>query len=55
MFVCVQVAVNEEVDPALVVHRLTVENAALKAELRCAGAVTAPLLTAPSLAAVHED
>ncbi len=31
-----QVAVNEEVDPVLAVQRLTLENAALKSELRCA-------------------
>jgi hypothetical protein len=30
----VQVTVNEEVDPALVVERLKVENAMLKSELR---------------------
>lgn len=31
---CLQVTVNEEVDPALVVERLKVENAMLKSELK---------------------
>jgi hypothetical protein len=31
-----QVSVNEELEPALVIERLSTENAELRAELRCA-------------------
>ena len=34
---CVQVSINEEVDPELVIQRLNLENRDLKSEIRCVG------------------